>query len=170
MASFPLTKDPVQKVVKPAKEKMVPMEFPGPADVRLALSSNQVLIFKPGVQLVPQSLVNHPWLKAHKVKLIEGLEGEQAKATAEAQQAQENADDKKKQDDLDKAAKAEADKKRSAAATALNAMTKPELAVFAKQTHGLELNHEEMKKPEMVAAIQNAMAPKKESDAVTAGQ
>lgn len=70
----PVSGSAIPKVVsaESLKEPMVSMLFPGPAQVRLALNDGRILVFEPGVRQVPQSLVDHEWLRVHGVKLVPG--------------------------------------------------------------------------------------------------
>lgn len=156
MASFPLIDSKVQKNIKVSKqEDTVAMFFPGPAVVRLALSSSEVLEFKPGVQAVPVKYKDHPWLKAHKVVAVNGVSVEPDK-----QEEQEEADREATAARL----KADAAEQRSKLQSALTAMTKAELVVYGRQNYKLDLDGGAVTKPELIAAILEA------ADAVAAGK
>lgn len=153
MASFAMA--PVAKVVKAkeSKEELVPMEFPGPADVRLALQNGTIMIFKPGVQMVPVSLKNHTWLKCHKVKEVK------MPAKLPADEVQETLDAQAKAKEEQE--KAEAEQRKSKLQTVLAAMTKADLVVYGKTKYDLALDGA-AKKDELIAAILEAAALKGE--------
>lgn len=169
--SFPLTNDPTQKITQvDPKEETVMMVFPGPADVRLVQQDNSVLIFKPGVRKVPVRLKDHPWLKAHKVVLAtEAAEanpprvettGISSAVVPENQQpgAQENKPP------------ATTTAPPAGAVEAFGAMTKAELAVFAKKNLSLDLDPSKMNKDAMVTAVLEAQQKKEAASAAGEGK
>ena len=155
MNGFPLANVAAPQEVEASKQKepMVPMLFPGPADVHLVLQNNTKLIFKPGVQMVPVSLTEHPWLKAHKVTLVVAGQPTVTEAVIPAETKTEAKTEVPPQPTTAQQTSLPVDAAQGRAV--LTTLTKADLATYARQ-RGLDLDPEKMKKDEMVDAILEA--------------